>query len=64
MPNRIIITKAPIGGRFVVTFVPRAITRPSLEFRSHSDAMRCADARHKAHGWTIEDQTEEGRTNG
>lgn len=64
MPNRIIIAKAPIGGRFVVTFEPRAITWPSLEFRSHGEATRCADARHKAHGWTIEDQTEEGRVHG
>ncbi|SEQ48162.1 hypothetical protein [Sphingobium sp. YR768] len=64
MPDSITITKAPIGGRYVVTFEPRSISWPSLEFRAHGEAMRCAEARRQVHGWPIEDKTGEGRTNG
>ncbi|KKW89420.1 hypothetical protein YP76_25430 [Sphingobium chungbukense] len=60
MPDRIIISRAAIGGRFIVSFEPRTIAMPSLEFRAHADAKRCADARHAAHGWPIIDQTAEG----
>lgn len=60
MPDRIIISKAAIGGRFIVSFEPRTISWPSLEFRTHDEAARCADSRHKAHGWPVMDQTAEG----
>lgn len=60
MPDRIIITKAAIGGRFVVTFEPRSIAWPSLEFRTHGEAVKCANARHEAHGWEVIDQTAGG----
>lgn len=60
MPDRIIITASPIGGRYIVTFEPRLITWPSLEFHSHGEAMRCAKARQEAHGWEIIDQTADG----
>lgn len=60
MPNKIIITKAAIGGRFVVSFEPRSISWPSLEFRDHAGAKACASARQAAHGWAIIDQTAEG----
>jgi hypothetical protein len=64
MPDSIIITKAAIGGRYVATFEPRSISWPSLEFRTHAEALRCAEARQDAHGWSIEDKTGEGGTNG
>ncbi|WP_099185220.1 hypothetical protein [Sphingobium fuliginis] len=60
MPDRIIISRAAIGGRFIVSFEPRTVSWPSLEFRQHGDAKRCADARHATHGWLIIDQTEGG----
>ncbi|RYM11020.1 hypothetical protein [Sphingobium cupriresistens] len=61
MPDRIIIAKAAIGGRHIVTFEPRSISWPSLEFRTHDEAVRCAEARQKVHGWLIEDKTGEVR---
>lgn len=64
MPDSIVISKAPIGGRHVVTFEPRSISWPSLEFRTHGEAMRCAESRQKAHGWSIEDKTGEESAHG
>ena len=58
MPDRIIISECVFGGRYVVTFEPRSIAWPSLEFRTYPEAMACAQARNEAHGWPIEDQTE------
>ena len=55
----IVINPCVFGGRFVVTFEPRSIALPSLEFRSHADASACAQARSKAHGWLIIDKTGE-----
>lgn len=46
------------GGRYVVTFEPRSIAWPSLEFRTYGEARACADARHAAHGWPVIDKTE------
>ncbi|AJR22514.1 MULTISPECIES: hypothetical protein [unclassified Sphingobium] len=60
MPDQIVISKAAIGGRFLVSFEPRSVSWPSLEFRHHGEAKRCADARHAAHGWPVIDQTAEG----
>ncbi len=60
MPNRIIISECVFGGRYVTTFEPRSISWPSMEFRSYAEAKGCAEARHKAHGWPIEDRTQEG----
>lgn len=56
MPDKIIIAECVFGGRFVVTFEPRSISWPSLEFRSHGEAVKCANARHEAHGWEVIDQ--------
>lgn len=58
MPNSIVISECVFGRRFVVSFEPRSIVWPSLEFRTYQDAMACAQARHKAHGWPIIDKTE------
>lgn len=58
MPDRIIITECVFGGRYVVTFEPRSIAWPSLEFRAYPDALACAQARHEAHGWPIVDRSE------
>lgn len=58
MPDKIVIGECVFGGRFVVTFEPRSIAWPSLEFRTYPDALACAQARHAAHGWPIEDKTE------
>ena len=44
------------GGRYVVSFGPRSIAWPSLEFRTYGEARSCAEQRHKAHGWAIVDQ--------
>lgn len=60
MPDRIKIAKCVFGGRFVVTFEPRSISWPSLEFRTHGEAVKCANARHEAHGWEVIDQTAGG----
>lgn len=57
MPDRIVISECVFGGRFVVTFEPRSIAWPSLEFRTYAEAKACADARHQAHDWPIEDHT-------
>ena len=54
----IVINECVFGGRFVVTFEPRSVALPSLEFRTHSDALACAEARRDAHGWPIIDKTE------
>lgn len=62
MPDRIIITKTALCGRFIVTFEPRLITWPSLEFRAHGEALRCAESKRKAHGWPVIDRTVEGAT--
>ncbi|MBA4092064.1 MAG: hypothetical protein C0494_15940 [Sphingobium sp.] len=48
------------GGRYVVSFEPRSIAWPSLEFRTYDEAKASADARHIAHGWPIVDRTEGG----
>lgn len=55
----IIISECVFGGRFVVTFEPRSIALPSMEFRTHADALACAKARQDAHGWNIIDKTGE-----
>ncbi|KEQ53067.1 hypothetical protein [Sphingobium chlorophenolicum] len=60
MPDRIVITKAAIGSRFIVSFEPRTVSWPSLEFRNHREAKSCAEARQAAHSWQIIDQTAEG----
>lgn len=46
------------GGRYIVSFEPRSIAWPSVEFRTYEDALACAEARHAAHGWPIIDKTE------
>jgi hypothetical protein len=48
------------GGRYVVSFEPRSIAWPSLEFRTYDEAKVCADVRHAAHGWPIVDNAEGG----
>jgi hypothetical protein len=48
------------GGRYVVSFEPRSIAWPSLEFRTYGEARACADARHAAHGWPVVDNVGEG----
>ena len=53
----ITINECVFGGRFVVSFEPRSIAWPSLEFRTYPEARACADARQKAHGWPITDRT-------
>lgn len=53
----ITINECVFGGRFVVSFEPRSIALPSMEFRTHADALACANARQKAHGWAIIDNT-------
>lgn len=45
------------GGRFVVSTEPRAIDRPSSEFRVYAEARACADAMSAVHGWPIDDHT-------
>lgn len=60
MPERIIIDKAPIGSRFIVSFEPRTVAWPSLPFRDYGEAKRCAEARHVAQGWPIIDRTADG----
>lgn len=58
-PQRTILIQACVfGGRYVVTFEPRSIAWPSLEFRSYDEAVACANAQHKAHGWPVIDKTE------
>ncbi|WP_140159579.1 hypothetical protein [Sphingobium sp. GW456-12-10-14-TSB1] len=57
MPDSIVISECVFGGRFVVTFEPRTIAWRSLEFRSHAEALACADAHHKAHSWPVIDKT-------
>lgn len=56
--RKIIISECVFGGRFIVSFEPRSIAWPSLEFRKLEDARACADARQKAHGWLVVDRTE------
>jgi hypothetical protein len=60
MSNDRIITigECVFGGRYVVSFEPRSIAWPSMEFRTYSEARACADQRHAAHGWPIVDKTE------
>ena len=60
MPDKIIIRECVFGGRFIVTFEPRSISWPSLEFRTHGEAVKCANARRDAHGWEVIDQTAGG----
>lgn len=45
------------GGRHVVTFEPRSIAWPSLEFRTFKEAKTCADRHHIVHGWPVIDKT-------
>jgi len=54
----IIISECVFGGRFVVSFEPRSIAWPSLEFRTYGEALSCANARHSFHGWPVIDKTE------
>lgn len=56
----ITINECVFGGRYVVSFEPRSIAWPSLEFRTYADAHACALERHKAHGWPVIDRTEAG----
>lgn len=58
MPEQIIILECVFGGRFILTFEPRSIAWPSIEFPTYGEAMACADAHHKAHEWSIVDLTE------
>lgn len=46
------------GGRYIVSFEPRSIAWPSLEFRTYEEALGCAEACGAAHGWPIIDKTE------
>ena len=54
----ILIRRWAFGGRYVVSFEPRSIAWPSLEFRTYSKALSCAQQHHRAHGWVIVDQAE------
>lgn len=54
----IVINECVFGGRFIVSFEPRSVSWPSLEFRTRADALACARARQQAHGWHITDRTE------
>ena len=58
MPNSIVISECVFGRRFIVSFEPRSIAWPSLEFRTYQDAVACAEARYNAHGWPIINKTE------
>ena len=51
------IHACPFGSRFILVFMPRSIALPSMEFRTHADALACANARKAAHGWAIMDKT-------
>ena len=53
----ITIAACVFGGRYVVTFEPRSVALPSLEFRTYGEARSCADQRHAAHGWRVIDKT-------
>lgn len=55
----IIISECVFGGRFIVSFDPRSVALPSMEFRTRLDALACANARHAAHGWPVIDKTQE-----
>lgn len=55
----IIISECVFGGRFIVSFEPRSVALPSMEFRSHADARACAQARHQAHSWDVIDKVGE-----
>ena len=61
MPDRIVISRAALGGRFIVSFEPRSVSWPSLAFRAHAEAARCAEARRSAHGWPIIDMASDAR---
>ena len=52
------INACVFGGRYVVTFEPRSIAWPSMEFRTYAEALACDDAHSKAHGWPIIAKTE------
>lgn len=54
----ITINECVFGGRYVVSFEPRSIAWPSLEFRTYDEAKVCANARHAVHGWEIVDKVE------
>jgi hypothetical protein len=59
MPDRSIhIGACVFGSRFIVTFEPRSIAWPSMEFRTYAEARACADARSAAHGWPVVDKTD------
>lgn len=59
MPERTIhIDACVFGGRYVVSFEPRSVAWPSMEFRTYAEAMGCAEARSAAHGWLVIDKTE------
>ncbi|MFB0875328.1 MULTISPECIES: hypothetical protein [unclassified Sphingobium] len=58
MPDTIVMSECVFGGRYVVTFEPRSIAWPSLEFRAYPDALACARARSAAHGWPIIDKVQ------
>jgi hypothetical protein len=49
------------GGRYVVSFEPRSIAWPSIEFRAYDAARTCADQHHADHGWPIIDDVQEGQ---
>ncbi|EZP72339.1 hypothetical protein BV96_01772 [Sphingomonas paucimobilis] len=51
------IHECPFGSRFILVFMPRSVSLPSMEFRTHADALACAHARSKAHGWPVIDKT-------
>ena len=48
------------GSRFVVSFEPRSVAWPSIEFRTYAEARDCANARHSGHGWPIVDHADRG----
>jgi len=52
------INACVFGGRYVVSFEPRSIAWPSMEFRTYAEALGFAEARQNAHGWPIIDKTE------
>lgn len=57
MPDSIVISECVFGKRFVVSIEPRTIAWRSYEFRTHVEALACANAHREAHGWPVIDRT-------
>ena len=54
------VDECPFGSRFVVSFQPRRVDRPSREFRTRGEARTLADALNLKHDWPVIDTTEAG----